>query len=367
MIRELNAAIEQSDITASREIYASLLRGGKEEPWGIHDAVYAVVHQVLNPPFINPHLSKMYSINRELAAYLTPAESALLVGVELEEYTRREKLPALEKPVDVVSTTYFDDVEKIISSKDSAATAAAMAAFLMAAGPREFSRKLLLLGSGYLDKSLGHSISCSAFILLEMMRRKDQNPWPALVILADYFCKGGFDTTPELLGTGTGDGSGEYFTKLCKAVSGTGFVPLHHTITLYAIERSRHLLERQEYIHMLAMWTAMIGEKEENIHPVDDVVAVDIPDFKHFYTIFSRHDTQQLMPMIAGSLSSEEKRGLLARYVILSVLENYNGHYDPHILTGLGSAVWVMQKFHERPEVVMNAWLQYLDYFFSEI
>ena len=49
--------------------------------------------------------------------------------------------------------------------------AALMLAFLEQLGNVELARRLLLLGSGYLNRSLGHSISCTAFILLEMIER----------------------------------------------------------------------------------------------------------------------------------------------------------------------------------------------------
>ena len=108
-----------------------------------------------------------------------------------------------------------------------------MAAFMEMYGQEEFSRKLLLLGSGYLSQSLGHSVSCTAFILLEMMKRKDQNPWPVTVLLADYFCKGGFYKTPKLKKTDLFTDEEAYLDRLNQAVSGTGVVALHHAITLW--------------------------------------------------------------------------------------------------------------------------------------
>jgi hypothetical protein len=54
-------------------------------------------------------------------------------------------------------------------------------------GGAEFARRVLLLESGYLNNSLGHSVSCTVFILLEMLERKDQDFWQSLSVLADYF------------------------------------------------------------------------------------------------------------------------------------------------------------------------------------
>jgi hypothetical protein len=42
--------------------------------WEIHLGLFPVVQQVLNPPFINPHLPKMYRIYRQLLPYLEPDE-----------------------------------------------------------------------------------------------------------------------------------------------------------------------------------------------------------------------------------------------------------------------------------------------------
>jgi len=50
-----------------------------------------------------------------------------------------------------------------------------MSAFCDQKGRTEFARRLLLLGSGYLKVSLGHSLSCTAFILLEMLQRRDRD------------------------------------------------------------------------------------------------------------------------------------------------------------------------------------------------
>ena len=36
-------------------------------------------------------------------------------------------------------------------------------------------------------------------------------------------------------------------------------------------------------------------------------------------------------------------------------------------LTGLGSALWVVDRYHERPPIAANALRQYLNYFFTEM
>ena len=92
----------------------------------------------------------------------------------------------------------FADIEKSIGAKDREKATLLLCAFLEQQGAGELLRRLLLLGSGYLDESLGHSVSCTAFILLEVIERSGIDAAPALFLLADYFCKGGFHTTPSL-------------------------------------------------------------------------------------------------------------------------------------------------------------------------
>ena len=367
MIDKLSNAIEQSDTTESKKILKSLFEVHYRDPWALHKGIYGVVQQVLNPPFKNPHLSKMYAINGEIAAYLSDEDKARLVRLEVEEYGRRDKLQKTKKPGALPGVSNFAAVEKAIGDNDYVNTAAAMAAFIEIFGQKEFARRLLLLGSGYLGSSLGHSISCTAFILFEMIRRQDQDDWPALLLLADYFCKGAFKTTPDLQSSTVSAYNEEFRYQLCRAVSGTGIVALHHSITVYAIERSSRLLTRQEYDHMLAVWVAMMGEKEQNLHPVDKIGKDNLPDFEGFAAIFSKKDPRQLLPLVNGALSSENDRRCLAQYIIKAVLRSYDGSYNPHNLTGLGSALWFMENFHQRPEIVINSWLQYLDYLFSEI
>ena len=73
----------------------------------------------------------------------------------------RDKLPYLDRPVSIQSITDFTYIKKEIAKKDVVGTAIAMAAFLKGAGLAQVAKRLLLLGSGFLDHSLGHSVSCT--------------------------------------------------------------------------------------------------------------------------------------------------------------------------------------------------------------
>jgi hypothetical protein len=60
---------------------------------------FPVVQRVLNLPFINPHLSKIYAINRELIPFLELMDIATLLRFEVEGYRRTgEKLSLLVRP-----------------------------------------------------------------------------------------------------------------------------------------------------------------------------------------------------------------------------------------------------------------------------
>src|SRR6185369_13903136 len=174
--------------------------------------------------------------------------------------------------------------------------------------------RLLLLGSGYLDRSLGHSISCTAFILLEMIERRDQDPWPVLGALAEYFCLGQFHTTPDIRTTADISQQAEPERHLLRATSGDGIVNLHHTITRYAVERVRHLLSETEYAHMISCWIAFLGSKEAV--PASDIVAETTPDYASFYRRFSKGEEQPVLSLLAGLIPAPEGRLQLGRYLI---------------------------------------------------
>jgi len=55
----------------------------------------------------------------------------------------------------------------------------------------------------------------------------------------------------------------------------------------------------------------------------------------------------------------------LGGYLIGAVCDLYSGDYDPHFLTGLGSALWVADSNRHRPDIASNALRQYLNYFIS--
>ena len=366
MYTNLLNSVKHSSPNVAKNILDSLLEEGKE-PWAIHEALFPVVQSVLNPPFINPHLPKMYAINRELAGHLEPEDISMLVRVEVEEYARREKLQPIAKPSLIPVVNDFTNVEKAIATRDVHTTAETLSAFLAREGPLSLAKNLLILGSGYLDQSLGHSISCTAYLLIEMDARRDEDPWPVMVSIAEYFCKGNFSQRPTLQYSAISDYPEVYLVDVKRAVSGSGIAPLHHTITLYAIEKSRHFLDHQEYDHALTMWTKMLGDKAEDLIPVKEVASLPLPEFATFYQIFLKSDSIKILDVAKNALDSDDKRNRLARFLIKAVLQCYNGYYNPHYITGLGATLWAMDRFHEHPDVVLTCLNQYLDFFFTGV
>jgi len=361
---DLLQAVETADVTRVNDLVTEDIRKGTD-PWEVHLSLFAVVQRVLNPPFINPHLPKAYRICRYLVPYLRKQDLPAFLRLEVAEYARRPKMEKVPKQNILTSGVSFGDIESAIRERDRDKTAVLMATFYAQAGGAEFARRMLLLGSGYLQDSLGHSVSCTAFILLEMLERKDQDPWPALATLADYFCKGHFHTTPVLLKTPASYSQDALDRHLLRASSGLGIVNLHHTITVYAIEHVRHFLTEVEFDHMIAAWIAFMGEKESQPVKLDHPRADLQNDYTRFYEMFSALEAKPVVASLQGMIASDQGRLQLGRFILKGLCDRYQGDYNPHYLTGLGSALWVTDRFWKQPSLVVNALYQYLDFLFD--
>lgn len=364
MISQLLKAMDASDQDRVSELIKNEITGGNQA-WKIHLALFPLVQRVQNPPFINPHLPKMYRICREFLPYLRQDDIPALVKLEIYEYTKRPKLKELPEKHRENLPVSFQKIKAAIREGDPEKVAALLNAFQEQKGKEELAKNLLLLGSGYLDQSLGHSVSCTAFILLEMIERSDQDPWPALAVLADYFCKGKFHTAPPLRKTADLSSEDVLSRHLLRAASGSGLLNLHHTITRYSIERVRHLLSEAEYAHMIACWIEFMGDKEAEIPPPVSS-AKEIPGYDSFFQIFSKREEKKTLSCLAGMISSKGGRRQLGRYLVKGVCDMYQGNYNPHFLTGLGSALWVVDQYHEQAPIAMNTLRQYLNYFLTQ-
>lgn len=357
MFEELAEAIENSD-TARINGMKEAIRN-HDDPWQIHLSFFPAVQRVLNPPFINPHLPKMYYICRDFAPYLSKEGIGSLVCLELVEYARRAKLEEAGLKPPPTSRIDFADIEKSIAEKDREKTAMLLCAFLDQQGGNELLRRLLLLGSGYLNQSLGHSVSCTAFILLEIIARSGTDATRTLFLLADYFCKGGFHTTPRLQ-SGV---PGSFSDHLPRSVTGTGFVDLHHTITFYAIERTKAFFTPEEYAHMTAAWLQFMDNKEAGLKSFS--TDGKITGYDSFYKVFSQLDAGRVINLTGDMIGPQVERSRLCSFLITAVCDFYQGDYNPHYLTGLGSLIWFMNTFHHDVTLVQNALYQYLGFYFK--
>jgi hypothetical protein len=364
--KSLLDAVEASDVDRALEICAKMVSQGID-PWKIHLSLFPAVQRVQNPPFINPHLPKLYAIGREIVPYLSEGKTGAFLSLEIREYARRPKMEKIPKGNRSPSAVGFKDIEAAIRANDPEKTAALMATFLNQESGAEFARRLLLLGSGYLNSSLGHSVSCTAFILSEMLERRDADPWPALSALAFYFCKGKFSTTPALKKSNPITEKQAANRHMLRATTGKGFFHLHHTITRYAIERARKFLGQEDYHHMVNAWIDFLGDTGEEKVSLEAAASEPAKEYDPFYKTFSTLETKPVVASLSGMIGSQEGRQKIKRFLVQGVCDKYQGAYDPHYLTGLGSALWVLDQYWQDPPLVTNALVQYVDFFFSGI
>jgi hypothetical protein len=364
MTDDMLQALENSDVAGVSDMVRERMRKNSDV-WEIHLSLFPVAQRVLNPPFINPHLPKMYRICKEFVPYLQKDEIRALVLLEAVEYSRRPKLGKLPKQDLLSSPVSFSDVESAIREQDVEKTAVLMASFYAQQGGVELARRLLLLGSGYLDDSLGHSVSCTAFILLEMLERKDQDPWPALATLSHYFCKGQFHTTPTSGKPMPFPPDETLNHHLLRATSGRGILNLHHTITRYAVERVRQFFSKEEYGYMILAWIAFMEDKEAKQVTIHGPEIKPAPDYERFYETFSKREAKSVVASLKGMMSTEQGRRQLGRFLVRGVCDQYQGNYNPHYLTGLGSALWVVDQYWNQSPIAINALFQYIDFFFA--
>jgi len=145
--KSLLEAVEASDVDKALEESGKMVNQGVD-PWKIHLLLFPAAQRVQNPPFINPHLPKVYSICRELLPHVSGGRSGAFLSLEIREYTRRPKMEKIPRANRLSSPVGFKDIETAIRASDPEKTAALMAAFLNQGSGTEFARRLLLLGSG---------------------------------------------------------------------------------------------------------------------------------------------------------------------------------------------------------------------------
>jgi len=64
-------------------------------------------------------------------------------------------------------------------------------------------------------------------------------------------------------------------------------------------------------------------------------------------------------------IDSGEGRHKIGRFVIQSLCDTYQGNYNPHYITGLGSTLWLLDHYWMDTPIATNALYQYLDFLFN--
>ncbi|MDD2558801.1 MAG: hypothetical protein PHH87_11045 [Desulfuromonas sp.] len=361
-------AIQESDVSVAQAELEEKKEQGMDA-WSIHLSLFETAQWVINPPFINPHLPKMHAVCREFKPLLEKEDVLPLVRLEVSEYTRRPKMERFARPRPPLPATSFDAIEAAIRSKDAREAALLMESFLSLEGTGELSRRLLLLGGGSdeLKASLGHSISCTAFLLLEMVARADFDHWSTLAVLADYFCKLKLGPHAGSYIPGAPAAEETIQNHMARAVSGTGIVNLHHQITIYALERVRYLFTTEEYNDLVNAWVVFMGDKDEEQPALHFMEGGSPASYTQFYQLFATLETEPVVSALLPMLDSPEGRRNMGRFLVKGVCDLYQGKYNPHQLTGLGSTIWVIHRFHEQQSIASSALFQFVDYFFAAL
>lgn len=94
--KSLLEAVEASDVDRALEICVKMVNQGVD-PWKIHLSLFETVQRVQNPPFINPHLPKVYGIYRELVPHLSEGRAGAFLSLEIREYARRHKMEKIPR------------------------------------------------------------------------------------------------------------------------------------------------------------------------------------------------------------------------------------------------------------------------------
>ena len=90
-------------------------------------------------------------------------------------------------------------------------------------------------------------------------------------------------------------------------------------------------------------------------------------DYGRFYEVFSGLDTQAVLGMLGPVAVTTEGRKRLGRFLIKGLCDLYQGDYNPHYVTGLGAALWVIGQCADEPSLVSSALRQYLSFLFRDM
>ncbi len=84
-----------------------------------------------------------------------------------------------------------------------------------------------------------------------------------------------------------------------------------------------------------------------------------------FFEAFSAKKVDEMTLRLSSYLDTEQKRLQMGEFLVRGVCDLYEGDYDPHFLTGLGSVLWLINRYHSNRTLAMTALHQYLAYYFA--
>ncbi len=116
---------------------------------------------------------------------------------------------------------------------------------------------------------------------------------------------------------------------------------------------------------MANAWIQFLGDKKEEKVTLKGSVAGVVEDYDRFYEMFLDLKAGPVAASLQGMINSGEGRRKLGRFVIQSLCDQYQGNYDPHYITGLGSTLWLLDNYWKDTQIATNALYQYLEFLFT--
>ena len=108
-----------------------------------------------------------------------------------------------------------------------------------------------------------------------------------------------------------------------------------------------------------------MGDKKLKLVMLDPPKTEFQGDYNRFYETFSTLDAKSVVTSMQEMIASPQVRLELGRFLIKGLCDRYQGNYNPHYLTGLGSFLWVTEHFWKQTPVVVNSFYQYVDFLFE--
>ncbi len=116
---------------------------------------------------------------------------------------------------------------------------------------------------------------------------------------------------------------------------------------------------------MVEAWKEFMGNKRtaETVWGAEEMGQV--VDYAGFYKIFRKLNPQSSTNHLRRFLLEPEARQKLSYFLIKGICDLYQNDYNPHYVTGLGSAQWIVGRYWDQAPIASNGLFQYLDFFFS--